>query len=186
MGRKRDKITKELRDRILKRDGHACRYCYSKIGPFHMDHVYPFSRGGETTYANLVTACSHCNSKKYNRVGIWPRPIRPLRKKHRQWERILPARVPELITSATVQTPVLVEKTAPKQKPFWEIVFVVLMAFMLVSSVCFILSAFADDGDGRVWFQSVAAVCFAFPIFVMAIEPIFRARSIRSILQTSK
>lgn len=83
---KRDVISAELRAKVLKRDGCACRYCYSTKGPFHMDHVYPFSKGGETTYANLVTACARCNVKKGARVGLWPRPLKDIKiRRHRVW-----------------------------------------------------------------------------------------------------
>lgn len=68
-------ITPELRQLILERDNFACRYCGSKKPPFHLDHVYPVSKGGETSEDNLVTSCSDCNQKKHNKVGIYPKPI---------------------------------------------------------------------------------------------------------------
>lgn len=64
-----------MRPSILERDGYKCRYCGSKEGPFHIDHVYPVGKGGETTEPNLVTACIECNRKKSDLVGLWPRPI---------------------------------------------------------------------------------------------------------------
>lgn len=72
---KRIPITPELRDFVFNRDGYVCRYCGSKTEPFHLDHVYPVSKGGETSTDNLVTSCSHCNSKKHAKVGIYPKPI---------------------------------------------------------------------------------------------------------------
>ena len=72
---RRDVISPQLRERVLSRDGHTCRYCGSKQEPFHLDHVYPVVKGGETSEQNLVTACSKCNSKKHSSVGIWPKPI---------------------------------------------------------------------------------------------------------------
>lgn len=74
---KREKISDELRNRVLRRDKYTCRYCCSDEGPFHLDHVYPFSKGGATTYENLVTACPRCNIKKHAKVGVWPLPIVP-------------------------------------------------------------------------------------------------------------
>lgn len=71
----RDVIPEWMRRAVLERDNYTCRYCGSKNGPFHMDHVYPVSRGGETSCANLVTACQRCNVTKNASVGIWPRPI---------------------------------------------------------------------------------------------------------------
>ena len=81
---KRDAISAHLRERVLKRDRYTCRYCYSTEGPFHLDHVYPFSNCGETTYNNLVTACARCNLKKHNRVGVWPLPIVPVERQARK------------------------------------------------------------------------------------------------------
>jgi hypothetical protein len=71
-----------LRDRVLQRDGYQCRYCGDKRGPFHLDHVYPFVKGGETSFDNLVTACPHCNHVKNDAVGMWPKPIGYFGKKH--------------------------------------------------------------------------------------------------------
>ena len=68
-------IDSRLRERILKRDGYKCRYCGNTNEPFHIDHVYPHSKGGETSYNNLVTACKKCNLSKNSSVGMWPKPI---------------------------------------------------------------------------------------------------------------
>jgi hypothetical protein len=40
-----------------------------------MDHVYPYAKGGETTFGNLVTACARCNSHKNAKVGMWPNSL---------------------------------------------------------------------------------------------------------------
>jgi HNH endonuclease len=71
----REKISENLRWSVLKRDHYKCRYCGKDSGPFHMDHVYPVIKGGETSYRNLVTACDKCNMKKHDAVGMWPMPI---------------------------------------------------------------------------------------------------------------
>lgn len=68
-------VSPEIRKIVLERDGFQCRYCGSKVPPFHLDHVYPYSKGGETTANNLVTACLKCNLQKHSKVGIWPKPI---------------------------------------------------------------------------------------------------------------
>lgn len=68
-------ISPELREAVLKRDKYTCRHCGSTAGPFVMDHVYPYVKGGETTLRNLVTSCRLCNSRKHSRVGVWPKPI---------------------------------------------------------------------------------------------------------------
>ena len=72
---RRHPITPETRKFVLDRDNHACRYCGSKNSPFHLDHVYPVSKGGETTINNLVTSCETCNHAKFNKIGVYPKPI---------------------------------------------------------------------------------------------------------------
>lgn len=51
------------RQNIFKRDQHSCQYC----GTHHnltIDHLIPLSKGGKSTWDNLVTACQSCNSRK--------------------------------------------------------------------------------------------------------------------------
>jgi 5-methylcytosine-specific restriction endonuclease McrA len=52
------------RQRIWERDQFTCRYCGSKDGPFHCDHVIPRSRGGSDDDDNLITSCIPCNTSK--------------------------------------------------------------------------------------------------------------------------
>lgn len=51
------------RHNIFKRDGGCCVYCGSRED-LTLDHVIPQSRGGKSTWTNLVTACKKCNAKK--------------------------------------------------------------------------------------------------------------------------
>jgi len=55
---------------VFLRDGFACQYCGgSFIAPeLTFDHVVPRSRGGRTTWENVVTSCSPCNLRKGNRM----------------------------------------------------------------------------------------------------------------------
>ena len=55
------------RQNIFRRDGYKCQYCGCNYD-LTLDHVIPKSRGGETTWENLVTACKSCNSKKGDRT----------------------------------------------------------------------------------------------------------------------
>lgn len=55
---------------VFLRDRFACQYCGAAL-PSHeltFDHVVPRSRGGRTTWQNVVTACSDCNLRKGNRM----------------------------------------------------------------------------------------------------------------------
>lgn len=60
-------VSKRLRFEILRRDGHACRYCGTKgtaDNPLTVDHVIPRALGGTDAASNLVTACADCNAGK--------------------------------------------------------------------------------------------------------------------------
>ena len=51
------------RHNIFKRDNNQCQYCTSTKN-LTLDHVFPKSRGGKTTWDNLTTACKLCNGRK--------------------------------------------------------------------------------------------------------------------------
>ncbi|WP_258103368.1 HNH endonuclease [Marinoscillum sp. MHG1-6] len=51
------------RHNIFRRDNHECQYCGTNHN-LTLDHLIPRSKGGKSTWSNLVTACKHCNSKK--------------------------------------------------------------------------------------------------------------------------
>ena len=55
---------------VLARDHYTCQYCKVQPGKAHLtlDHVVPRSRGGETHWENVVTACGPCNRRKGNRT----------------------------------------------------------------------------------------------------------------------
>ncbi len=58
-----------LRKLVLERDGHRCIQCRKSEEDgmkLTMDHVIPFSRGGETTAGSLVTLCESCNQGHRN------------------------------------------------------------------------------------------------------------------------
>lgn len=58
---------KYSRRNVHARDQYACQYCGSQDS-LTIDHVYPLSRGGRTTWENVVTACRTCNGRKGNRT----------------------------------------------------------------------------------------------------------------------
>ena len=57
---------------LFLRDRFTCQYCGSR-DDLTFDHVIPRSKGGRTTWENVVAACAPCNLKKGNRL---PRDIR--------------------------------------------------------------------------------------------------------------
>ncbi len=53
---------------LFARDGWRCVYCGASSGRLTLDHVIPRSRGGESVWENVVTACAPCNLRKGNRL----------------------------------------------------------------------------------------------------------------------
>ncbi|MHA0335809.1 HNH endonuclease [Sphingomonas aquatilis] len=59
----RETIPAALRNAIISEANGRCAYCGGP-GPFHIDHIIPWSRGGTTTRDNLACACVRCNLSK--------------------------------------------------------------------------------------------------------------------------
>ena len=62
-------ISDKLRYTVLKRDNFKCCACGASPAKdpsveLHIDHIVPWSKGGETTIENLQTLCSKCNIGK--------------------------------------------------------------------------------------------------------------------------
>lgn len=68
--RRHKKKVKFSRINIFGRDHYKCQYCGTKgkMGDLTYDHIIPKSRGGKTTWKNIVTCCEECNSKKRDRT----------------------------------------------------------------------------------------------------------------------
>lgn len=65
-------ISLSLRYDVLKRDNFKCVVCgktpaLSHGVQLHIDHITPWSKGGETVIENLQTLCSECNFGKSNK-----------------------------------------------------------------------------------------------------------------------
>lgn len=89
------------RKNIFERDNFTCQYCGTKPpnkkvaikwlekNQLNLDHVVPRSRGGKTTWANVVASCYRCNSKKGSKTleelgwVLKKRPVVP------KWEPVL-------------------------------------------------------------------------------------------------
>lgn len=58
------------RRNIFERDGNRCQYCGRHLPreDLTLDHVVPRSRGGASTWENVVVACLKCNDRKANRL----------------------------------------------------------------------------------------------------------------------
>ncbi|WP_200975945.1 HNH endonuclease [Echinicola sp. 20G] len=51
------------RGNLFKRDNNECQYCGSQKH-LTIDHVVPRSKGGKSSWTNLITACHRCNVQK--------------------------------------------------------------------------------------------------------------------------
>lgn len=70
---------------VFLRDRFSCQYCDTRFPTQDLtfDHVIPRSRGGRTSWENVVTACGACNLHKGNKMptprGFMPivKPVQP-------------------------------------------------------------------------------------------------------------
>jgi 5-methylcytosine-specific restriction endonuclease McrA len=55
---------------VFMRDEFRCMYCGKECAQRELtfDHVIPRSQGGRTEWANILSACNRCNTKKGNRT----------------------------------------------------------------------------------------------------------------------
>ena len=61
-----------LRLKVLQRDNFRCVFCgkspATDLGTkLHIDHIFPFSKGGKSILENLQTLCEECNLGKSDR-----------------------------------------------------------------------------------------------------------------------
>lgn len=102
-------VVKFSRRNVFLRDEHCCQYCYRKFSShkLSLDHVVPRSRGGQTTWDNVVCACLKCNVRKGGRtpqeagMRLRCRPSRPKRnpvlayqlrsRKYECWKNFIPS-----------------------------------------------------------------------------------------------
>jgi 5-methylcytosine-specific restriction endonuclease McrA len=56
------------RKNVFRRDDNTCQYCGAKSNDLTLDHVMPRSRGGATSWENVVACCRRCNAKKRDRT----------------------------------------------------------------------------------------------------------------------
>ncbi len=96
------------RKNILARDNFRCQYCGKHFSAHQLtlDHVIPRSRGGSTSWENVVAACVRCNLRKGDRtpaeagMRLIRKPQRPQRNpimqmklrniKYQSWRMFLP------------------------------------------------------------------------------------------------
>jgi 5-methylcytosine-specific restriction endonuclease McrA len=75
------------RRNLFARDNNSCQYCGKRFptSELSLDHIVPRSRGGDTTWENIVCACVACNVRKGGRtpqearMALVRRPAKPKR-----------------------------------------------------------------------------------------------------------
>jgi 5-methylcytosine-specific restriction endonuclease McrA len=72
----RRKITRRA---VFARDRWTCQYCGHERGNLTVDHVIPRSKGGASSWDNIVTCCAPCNRRKGDRLPTQAR-MKPVRK----------------------------------------------------------------------------------------------------------
>ncbi len=70
VSRNYDNVIAISRRMLFKRDRNLCAYCGVQFEDrfLELEHILPQSKGGATSWTNIVSACRHCNSKKDNRT----------------------------------------------------------------------------------------------------------------------
>lgn len=63
------------RANVFLRDRFKCQYCGSDEGQLTSDHVIPRSKGGLTTWTNIVAACDDCNLRKGAQTDMQPMKV---------------------------------------------------------------------------------------------------------------
>jgi 5-methylcytosine-specific restriction endonuclease McrA len=56
------------RRNVFRRDDQRCQYCGGRSHDLTLDHVLPRSRGGATSWENVVACCRACNARKRDRT----------------------------------------------------------------------------------------------------------------------
>jgi 5-methylcytosine-specific restriction endonuclease McrA len=58
------------RRNIFARDDNRCQYCGGRFptSELSLDHIHPLSRGGLSSWQNVVCACTRCNKRKGGRT----------------------------------------------------------------------------------------------------------------------
>ncbi len=86
------------RSNILLRDEETCQYCGKRSRDLTLDHIIPRSRGGQSTWENLVASCKACNGKKGSRLlkDVNMQMLRPPRPLSQEYASFFLLRYPKL------------------------------------------------------------------------------------------
>lgn len=66
---KNGSYTKDDVINILKNQDNKCVYCKKNLDDgYHVDHIYPLSKGGDNTPKNIQITCPSCNGRKKDKL----------------------------------------------------------------------------------------------------------------------
>lgn len=78
---RRKRMPRFSRYNLYLRDMFTCQYCTIQLTQkeLTLDHVLPISKGGNTSWENIVASCGPCNGRKGNSTLMKPKrmPYRP-------------------------------------------------------------------------------------------------------------
>jgi 5-methylcytosine-specific restriction endonuclease McrA len=60
--------------RAVRERDKVCQQCGTDKGPFHIDHIRPYSKAGWNVLSNLQLLCASCNMRK---GAVWSKPEAP-------------------------------------------------------------------------------------------------------------
>jgi 5-methylcytosine-specific restriction endonuclease McrA len=92
------KITRRA---VFARDRWTCQYCGNERSNLTVDHVIPRSKGGASSWDNIVTCCAPCNRRKGDRLPTQAE-MTPIRK------------------PKAPNTTIFIHVAAPSIPPAWE------------------------------------------------------------------
>ena len=72
---RRKRMPRFSRYNLYLRDMFTCQYCTTQFTQkeLTLDHVLPLSKGGKTSWENIVASCGPCNSRKGNSTNMKPK-----------------------------------------------------------------------------------------------------------------
>jgi len=62
---------KQIRKRVLSRDGNTCTWCGNSEGKMEVDHIQPRFLGGGDDMSNLQTLCQPCHIRKTKNDSVF-------------------------------------------------------------------------------------------------------------------
>lgn len=62
------KLSYGIIPKLKRQQNNRCAYCLKEFGAYHIDHIYPLSKGGRHEDSNIQLLCPRCNLTKSNKI----------------------------------------------------------------------------------------------------------------------